>query len=47
MTMYHSSATVKKAMSEQFLNQLKIKTEVDNIKWQYQTIMEKDTRATQ
>lgn len=47
MTMYHSSATAKKVMSEQFLSQLKAKTEVENIKWQYQTMMEKDSRATQ
>jgi len=45
MTMYQSSPSLKKVLSEQFLNQLKCKTEVDNIKWQYQTLLDKESRA--
>lgn len=45
MTLYHSSAQIKKVMSEQFLNQLKIKTEVDNIKWQIEKLHEKESRV--
>ena len=41
MTLYHSSPCLKKVLSEQFLNQLKCKTEVDSIRQQMQILQEK------
>ena len=41
MTLYHSSPCLKKVLSEQFLNQLKSKTEVDSIRQQMQVLQEK------
>lgn len=46
MSLYQSSPHLKEAVSEQFLRQVKIKTEVENIKWQYQTLVDKESRAS-